>query len=60
METLEIKISSIKNDEEIAKRTTENWEVAEQNLESLKRWWQREGYKIPELVMSPKDVPNAY
>ena len=60
MDELEIKISLIKNDEEIAKRTTGNWEVAEQNLDSLKRWWQEEGYKTPELVMSPKDVEGAY
>lgn len=29
----------------IAKRETENWEVAEQNLESLKNWWQEEQFK---------------
>lgn len=29
----------------IAKRETENWELAEQDLESLKNYWQIEQFK---------------
>ena len=42
MEKFEIEISLLKDGEVIAKRTCENWEVAEMNLESLKGWWQKE------------------
>ena len=33
------------NKELIVKRETENWEIAEQNLESLKGYWQVEQFK---------------
>ncbi len=36
---------SDENGELIAKRETENWEVAEMSFQSLKDFWQREQFK---------------
>jgi len=48
----------------IAKRTTSNWEVSEMNLESLREWWNMNGFrKKPRETleaMSPKDVDSNY
>ena len=60
MEKFEIETRLLKDGEVIAKRTTENWEVAEMNLQSLKDQHNKEDFKTPELVMSPKDVEGAY
>ena len=48
----------------IAKRETSNWKVAEMNLESLREWWNMNGFrKKPREtleVMSPKDEDSNY
>lgn len=45
MEKFEIEISLLKDGEVITKRTTENWNTAEANLDSLKRWYQERDAK---------------
>lgn len=39
---LNIQINIFSDDELIAKRETSSWEIAEQNLESLKMWYEKE------------------
>lgn len=48
----------------IGKRTTSNWEVAEMNLESLRKHWCENGFKkkrkFGNEIMSPKDEADFY
>jgi len=40
MENFGITISLIENDENIVQRTAESFEIAEQNLDSLEKWYE--------------------
>ncbi len=39
------------NGELIAKRETENWDIAEQNFNSLKDFWQKEQFKAEQKLV---------